>query len=595
MGGLMLANNIQSIMTREVISLQTGTPLKEAITQMSSKNISCIIINQDSRPLGIITERDLLKIAAQDKDINQLKVEEAMTAPIKTVSHNMDIYQAAVYLEKHHFRRIVIVDDEGKLLGLVTQTDLKNHLGAAYYVTFKPLSSIMTTDVITAEHNENLLQLIQRMNRHNISCIVICKNLQPIGIISERDVTHLLDTPEKIHHLTAEEFVRAPLITIPCQTTIYEAAKLMKDNNIRRLVVMGSQNELIGVVSESDIVKHLEVDYLDHLRGIVERDRTYINTIKEGILECTPGEDGFITWINQAGTKVLGYSEPDKIVGRKIKELFVNPEDFTRLLTVIQEKEIANDFTTVLKKRSGKQIHIEGTFYHVKGEDGKIACLEGTLRDITDRKKMEEKLNKYSDALEKKVRERTAQIRRQNKELERMNARLHELSVQDGLTGLKNFRYFSRILEMEFKRAERYEQPLSCIILDIDDFKFINDRFGHMAGDLALKETAAILKKLVRDTDVVSRYGGDEFTVILPSTDLERARVVGNKILDYFRDFQLMKGQQVLGKISLSIGLAALPNKDIKTHQQLLEFADRAMYRAKEHGKNNVCTCLELS
>ncbi|MBI5788466.1 MAG: diguanylate cyclase [Candidatus Schekmanbacteria bacterium] len=591
----MLANNIQSIMTREVISLQTGTPLKEAITQMSSKNISCIIINQDSRPLGIITERDLLKIAAQDKDINQLKVEEAMTAPIKTVSHNMDIYQAAVYLEKHHFRRIVIVDDEGKLLGLVTQTDLKNHLGAAYYVTFKPLSSIMTTDVITAEHNENLLQLIQRMNRHNISCIVICKNLQPIGIISERDVTHLLDTPEKIHHLTAEEFVRAPLITIPCQTTIYEAAKLMKDNNIRRLVVMGSQNELIGVVSESDIVKHLEVDYLDHLRGIVERDRTYINTIKEGILECTPGEDGFITWINQAGTKVLGYSEPDKIVGRKIKELFVNPEDFTRLLTVIQEKEIANDFTTVLKKRSGKQIHIEGTFYHVKGEDGKIACLEGTLRDITDRKKMEEKLNKYSDALEKKVRERTAQIRRQNKELERMNARLHELSVQDGLTGLKNFRYFSRILEMEFKRAERYEQPLSCIILDIDDFKFINDRFGHMAGDLALKETAAILKKLVRDTDVVSRYGGDEFTVILPSTDLERARVVGNKILDYFRDFQLMKGQQVLGKISLSIGLAALPNKDIKTHQQLLEFADRAMYRAKEHGKNNVCTCLELS
>ena len=153
----MLANTIQSIMSTDVASLPQGVPLKKAVALMSERNISCVIIDQDKKPIGIITERDILRIAAQDKDINKINVEDVMVSPVNTISRNIDIYEAAVYLEKNKFRRIIITNARGKLLGLVTQTDLKNHLGAVYYVKLKSIESIMTRKVFTAKHEENLL------------------------------------------------------------------------------------------------------------------------------------------------------------------------------------------------------------------------------------------------------------------------------------------------------------------------------------------------------------------------------------------------------------------------------------------------------
>ncbi len=591
----MLANMIKSIMTTDIASLALGTSLKKAIKLMSQKNISCVVINEENKPVGIITERDVLKIAAKNKSFDNLKVEDVMISPVKTVSKNMDVYEAAIYLEQNHFRRIVIVDENGKLLGLVTQTDLQNHLGAVYYVKLKTIESIMSKSVVTAGLNESLLKIIERMFQNDISCLVICQRNKPVGIITERDVTHLMADSKDPAGLKAKDFANRSLVCISKDASIYEATKHMKKRNIRRLVVVGDKKELVGLVAETDIVKHLEIDYLEFLRNIVERDRTYIDTIKEGLFECTPSVDGIFTWINQAGAEVLGYSAPEKVIGQRIKDVFVNHEDLKELMELMVSNGVANDFNARLKKRNGKEIYAEGTFYFVKDEEDNICCMEGTLRDVSERKKMEEKINKHSAELELKVKQRTAEIRKKNKELERINAKLEALSVQDGLTGLKNFRYFSQVLEMEFEKAKRYQTPLSCIILDVDDFKFINDRFGHTAGDLALKKTARLLNSLVRNTDVVARYGGDEFTLILPNTDIEKAVLVGNKILEAFRKYDFKKGALKLGKISLSIGISAMDYEKIKTHQQLLEYADKAMYRAKEHGKNNVCSCLELN
>lgn len=175
-----------------------------------------------------------------------------------------------------------------------------------------------------------------------------------------------------------------------------------------------------------------------------------------------------------------------------------------------------------------------------------------------------------------------------------LNAELHEMSVHDGLTGVYNSRYFLDIIEKEFIRASRYNLPLTYIILDVDDFKFVNDHFGHSAGDYALIETARLLKSLVRQTDIVSRYGGDEFTIILPNTPLQNALVLGDRILATFRKYDLLRDSQSLGKISLSIGMAAVPDVRLDTCKKLMEAADKAMYRAKERGKDKVCTSQDI-
>ncbi len=591
----MFESTIHSIMTTGIISLPLGAFLKDALSLMSKNNISCVVIEGDHKPLGILTERDIIKIAARKRDIAGIKVEEVMNSPVKTVSKDLDVYEAAVYMEKNHFRRIVIVNENGEMLGLVTQTDLKNHMGAVYYLKLKTVASIMTQRVITAKPDEPLHVLVQKMNQHNISCLVVCRHNKPVGIITERDITHLMADRENPFNILARDMVKLPLVYVFPHTSVYEAVNLMKQKNIRRLVVMDERKKLAGLITEPDIIRNLEPGSLDILHNVVERDRIYINSIREGLFECNSGVDGAFTWMNPYGAKIFGYKSLGKIIGHlKLRDIFVNPQELAGLMAIVENNGTVNNFNTVLKRYRGKQFCAEITLCSVRDEYNKTTYIEGTIRDVTDHKKMQDRLARYSAKLEQKVKERTAEIRKKNKELEKMNARLQEIAVKDSLTGLHNFRYLSQVLESEFKRANRYNVPLYCIILDIDDFKFINDHFGHLNGDFALKKTARLLEKAIRDTDVVARYGGDEFTIVLPNTDLNGACSVGSKILERFRSYYLNNEGVKLGKISLSLGISSLPNENIKTHVQLLEYADKAMYRAKENGKNNICTCHEL-
>ncbi len=172
------------------------------------------------------------------------------------------------------------------------------------------------------------------------------------------------------------------------------------------------------------------------------------------------------------------------------------------------------------------------------------------------------------------------------------NAKLYQeitsLAITDALTGLYNHRYFQERLSEEINRVERYGHPLSLIMLDIDFFKRYNDTFGHVMGDTLLSELATIMKKNVRKIDIVSRYGGEEFIIILPETGIDEAEAVAEKIRKSVEDFnfsiEVLK--PVDWKLTISAGVAAL-NKGI-SKTDFIKFADQAMYSAKGEGKNKV-------
>ncbi len=163
---------------------------------------------------------------------------------------------------------------------------------------------------------------------------------------------------------------------------------------------------------------------------------------------------------------------------------------------------------------------------------------------------------------------------------------LKTLAIKDQLTGLYNHNFFYNRLDDEFSRSKRYGVPLSLIMLDIDNFKGINDNFGHRAGDRTLKEVAAMLKKTARKADIVSRYGGEEFAIILPHTNLQGAKGEAERIrqLIYAHTYAGLKDV----KVSTSIGVAAFPSSDIKNSGDLVNLADTALYEAKRNGKNRV-------
>lgn len=165
---------------------------------------------------------------------------------------------------------------------------------------------------------------------------------------------------------------------------------------------------------------------------------------------------------------------------------------------------------------------------------------------------------------------------------------LREISITDPLTGLLNRRYFEERLTEEIERAKRHQLFLSLVMADIDDFKSYNDAFGHLAGDEILKAIASTLKEMVRTIDVVARFGGEEFTIILPQTRKDAAAVIAERIRREIERTSF-KREEVLprGKLTLSLGLASFP-EDAQDLTDLINNADKALYRAKAAGRNRV-------
>jgi diguanylate cyclase (GGDEF)-like protein len=168
-------------------------------------------------------------------------------------------------------------------------------------------------------------------------------------------------------------------------------------------------------------------------------------------------------------------------------------------------------------------------------------------------------------------------------------AKLERLSVHDDLTGLFNYRYLHNRLNEEFKRAERYHDPLACIVVDIDRLQAINDLGGREVGDRILSAVAEVLLRSVRDVDVVARFGGDEFLVILPSTHFAGSVTVAERIWREVGEasFSIADEQQV--KVTLSLGVSLFHSRDVRSKDALLRAADAALNQAKRDGGNRLC------
>lgn len=170
----------------------------------------------------------------------------------------------------------------------------------------------------------------------------------------------------------------------------------------------------------------------------------------------------------------------------------------------------------------------------------------------------------------------------------RLYERNKQLSITDGLTMVYNHRYFQECLKREFARNARHKLALSLVMLDIDHFKMFNDSYGHQQGDAVLRELAALLKREVRTEDVVSRYGGEEFTIIMPNAGLSDAANVSERLRKSIEDHDFPGPEDEKLKVTVSIGVAAIPHDLICNPAQMISSADRALYEAKKNGRNRV-------
>jgi diguanylate cyclase (GGDEF)-like protein len=195
---------------------------------------------------------------------------------------------------------------------------------------------------------------------------------------------------------------------------------------------------------------------------------------------------------------------------------------------------------------------------------------------------------KYNQELEENVEERTFELQIALRELQDVNSELEQKNMEDPLTGLYNRRYFQQHLERELRRTMRRELPLALLMIDVDHFKPINDTHGHLVGDQILKQLAGLMNQHAkRAADVVCRYGGEEFAIILPETDLDDARTFAEQLLSMVREhaFETDVGEQ---RITISAGVISTSNRIFDNVEELFKAADEALYNAKNQGRDQV-------
>ncbi len=192
-------------------------------------------------------------------------------------------------------------------------------------------------------------------------------------------------------------------------------------------------------------------------------------------------------------------------------------------------------------------------------------------QEIAARLKIEEELRRHQDHLEELVQARTAEV--------------HRLAITDPLTNIFNRRHLMLLGNQALKHAHRYRQPLAAMMIDLDHFKQINDLYGHALGDQVLKEFADVLRHQLRDVDILGRYGGEEFVVFMPETNLDAACAVAERLLTAVRVLQIRTdGGEI--RMTVSIGVTMLDHAEHADIDALVQHADRAMYAAKQAGRD---------
>jgi len=207
--------------------------------------------------------------------------------------------------------------------------------------------------------------------------------------------------------------------------------------------------------------------------------------------------------------------------------------------------------------------------------------------DITERKQSQERLLTLNAELEQRVQQRTAHLQQALDDTERLRKELREQAIRDPLTGLYNRRFLEESLNREVARAHRADSDLGILMLDMDNFKNVNDKWGHVAGDGVLREVGRLLQANVRAADVVCRYGGDEFIVVLPGASMDAATTRAESLRQLLRHAAFEFREMRLPAATFSIGVAAYPVQG-KTGVDLLTAVDAALYRAKQEGGGRV-------
>ncbi|WP_084692421.1 EAL domain-containing protein [Thalassomonas actiniarum] len=550
---------------KNLLSCAPDTPLCLAAQMIRTHKTSSILIEEDGKTIGIWTEADCAKLSFEQQDYFDSPIKQFMSAPVLTIKADTPLQKIIMTFYRNRVRHLLVVDENEQAIGIVNQTDVIKKQGIEHYLQLRKIKDNYNSRIPVISGKLPVSKIAEAMAEYkSSSALVKDEQSGEYGIITERDLLTIL--AEKHRDRDAWFYAAYPLVTIHDEDTLHQAYITIKQNNIRHLVVTNSLSEIVGILSLQHILSDIEIAYVQKLETILtERDDALRESKKslyfaEKIIEASldsimvTDANGLILSVNSAFTKLTGYSEAEAI-GQPASLLSSGRHDQTfyrEMWGAIAQNRMWQG--EIWNKKKNGDIYPEWlTIVQIDQDDESEHLFAAIFSDITDRKVSENKI--------------------------------HALAFFDDLTGLPNRRLFNDRFEIALSTAHRNGQQAAVLFLDLDRFKQINDSLGHKVGDELLKAVSNRLNASLKEGDTVSRFGGDEFVLLLTEMDCVKDVVsVVERISKVLSQPYELESKKL--HVTPSIGVAIYP-EDGQDTDTLLKHADIAMYKAKDSGRNS--------
>ncbi|QOY51468.1 diguanylate cyclase [Candidatus Sulfurimonas baltica] len=439
---------IGDIASKSVIFIDVKSSMSDAI-EMMFKNGHRNIIIKDNDVFRILTVVDILNIQSKNIDL-EAPIKDFKLSIVPTINRYKNVLDTIEFLNGS-VEYICVTNEDGSLYGLVTHTDITSNIDPDTLMDNYRLHDLLRlgSRMKWVNKDDKTSTLLSEMTSSSFDNVIVVEDSRPLGILTTKDVMKLIKDSKKLD-LPISTYMSSPVNTINKSASIKEALDFIKQMHYKRVVVVDDEGLLVGIVSQKELIS-------------------------------------------------LTYSR----------------------------------WAMLMKE------------YH-------------------------EELTEINSMLENKNREYA------------------EMASTDSLTGLYNRHKFSELFLSSYASMTQRENDMSLIILDIDYFKKINDNFGHNAGDKVLIQVSHSLLKTLRNLDIICRWGGEEFVILLPTASLEKGVYLAEKLRIYIQELDL----GVIGKISASFGVSQVIEGD--SMESVVERADKALYLAKSSGRNCVKTESDL-
>ncbi|MFW5836982.1 MAG: CBS domain-containing protein, partial [Desulfovibrionaceae bacterium] len=412
----MIDKTLEDIYSAPVHCLEPQASTREAVRLMRDKRVSCIVVMRREVPVGVFTERHLVAALGASKNLLESPLESIM-GPAVTSPMDASLLEAYHLLDKNRARNVVVVDAQGKVKGLVSLTDLVEIVGEEFFFGSRKVRDVMNRILVTAPRTGLVRDFAGLMSEKGISCLVVVKDRRssedaPLpmlqGMLTERDLVRVMDRGMDMGAVTLQEVMSAPVHTVGLDATLSEATDVMREKNVRRLVVTDHDGGLHGLLTQSDIVRGLKGEYIETLRTMLARVeqseakyRGIFDNAMEGIFQLTL--DGGLLSANQALARLHGYDAPESFT-TAVNDLgvkpFVHREDAKHFFKILREHGNIHNFEIRLRRRDNSSFWGSLSARVVRSPQGVPEHYEGYVTDCTEQRLAEIALEQAKAAAE---------------------------------------------------------------------------------------------------------------------------------------------------------------------------------------------------